>query len=152
MNKLIKMANQLYYGGQLIPLSIILLLARIAPAGVFWRSGQTKVDGFQIREETFVLFEYEYDLPLIPHEFAAYAATIAEHVFPVLLFIGLLGRFSALALLMMTLVIQIFVYPFAWPTHGVWAVCFLVTWKYGPGAFSADALLERFIPEKLRLK
>ena len=108
-------------------------MARIAVADVFWRSGQTKVSGFAIREETFYLFREEYKVPLLPPELAAYLATTAEHVFPVLLVIGLATRFSALALLVMTLVIEIFVYPDAWPTHGLWAACFLALIAGGPG-------------------
>jgi putative oxidoreductase len=69
---------------------------------------------------------------------AAYAATLAEHLFPVLLVLGLMTRFSALALLVMTAVIQVFVYPGAWPTHGLWAAAFLLLIARGPGALSLD--------------
>ena len=91
-------------------------------AGVFWRSGQTKVEGFfMIKENTFFLFREEYKVPLLPPDTAAYLSTIAEHVFPVLLVIGLASRLSALGLLCMTAVIQLFVYPDGWPDHILWA-------------------------------
>lgn len=126
-----------------LPWWLIALTARIAPAGVFWRSGQTKIDGFALNDTAVALFTDEYQLPLVDPAFAATAAAIAEHVFPVLLVIGLATRFSALALLVMTAVIQVFVYPDAWPTHGTWAVCFLVLIARGPGVISLDHLIAR---------
>lgn len=121
--------------------ALLLLGARLFPAAVFWRSGQTKMEGWEIAERTYFLFEEEYRLPLLDPELAARLATVAEHVFPVLLVLGLATRFSALALLGMTLVIQVFVYPAAWPTHGLWAVCFLLLVQRGAGALSLDHLL-----------
>ncbi|WP_439576551.1 DoxX family protein [Elioraea sp.] len=126
-----------------IPDAVILLAARIFPAAVFWYSGRTKVEGWSVSENALFLFEYEYALPLISPALAAWLATIAEHLFPILLVLGLATRFSALALLGMTLVIQIFVYPAAWPTHGVWAACFLILIAKGPGPLSLDRLLLR---------
>ena len=124
-----------------IPTGAIALASRIAVADVFWRSGQTKVNGFSIREETFYLFREEYRLPLVDPVIAAHLAAFAEHFFPVLLVFGLATRFAALALLGMTLVIEIFVYPDAWPTHGTWAACFLILISRGPGAWSIDHLI-----------
>ena len=72
-----------------IPYTVIALAARLAVADVFWRSGQTKVSGFSIREETFYLFREEYKVPLLPPDVAAYLSTVGEHVFPILLFLGL---------------------------------------------------------------
>jgi putative oxidoreductase len=65
-----------------IPYSIVALVARFAVASVFWRSGQTKVEGFAIKDNTFFLFREEYKVPLLPPDLAAYMATVAEHVFP----------------------------------------------------------------------
>jgi putative oxidoreductase len=126
-----------------IPQSVISLAARIFPAAVFWRSGQTKVEGFHVTENAIDLFRDEYALPLIDPALAAKIAAFSEHFFPVLLVIGLASRFSALALLVMTAVIEIFVYPDAWPTHGVWATCFLIVIARGPGVISLDHLLAR---------
>jgi putative oxidoreductase len=124
-----------------IPMDVTALLARALVASVFWASGRTKVDGFALKDSTFFLFQEEYKLPLIPSDVAAYAATFAEHFFPMLLVIGLASRFSATALLIMTLTIQIFVYPDAYMTHGWWALALLVTMTYGPGRLSLDHLI-----------
>ncbi len=124
-----------------IPDSAISLLARVGIAGIFWRSGQTKVNGWEIRDLTFDLFRDEYALPFIPVELAAYSATIAEHLFPILLIAGLASRLSATALLVMTAVIQIFVYPTSWPDHALWAAALVFIMARGPGAISLDYLI-----------
>jgi putative oxidoreductase len=80
-------------------------------------------------------------LPIIPSALAAVMATLAEHIFAVTLALGFATRLSAAALLGMTLVIQVFVYPDAWITHGLWAACFLVLIAKGPGAISLDRVL-----------
>ncbi len=126
-----------------IPQSPISLGARIFPAAVFWRSGQTKVEDFHVTENAIDLFRDEYALPLIDPALAAKIAAFSEHFFPVLLVIGLASRFAALVLLIMTAVIEIFVYPDAWPEHGIWATCFLVVIARGPGVFSLDHFLAR---------
>lgn len=124
-----------------------LLLCRIALAGVFWRAGRTKIDDgswLTISDATRYLFEYEYSGVPLPTELALILATYAEHLFPVLLVIGLATRLSALALLAMTLTIQVFVYPDAWwPVHSLWAALCLVLVSAGGGLLSADAALRR---------
>lgn len=124
-----------------IPDSLILFGARLFPAAVFWLSGRTKLEGWTVTDATLFMFEHEFALPLLDPEFAARLTTVAEHVFPVLLVLGLASRFSALALLVMTAVIQIFVFPSAWPTHGLWAVCLLLVIAKGPGALALDRLI-----------
>ncbi|MBS9477016.1 DoxX family protein [Ancylobacter radicis] len=124
-----------------IPHDVIALIARLSIAGVFWQSGQTKVDGFMVTDSAVFLFENEYRLPLVDPVIGAHLAALAEHLFPLLLVIGLASRLSALALLVMTLVIQLLVYPGAWPTHGTWAACLLIILAQGPGRFSLDHLL-----------
>ena len=127
-----------------IPQSLISLAARIFPAAVFWRSGQTKVEGWHVTDNAIALFRDEYALPLIDPELAAKIAAFSEHFFPVLLVHWpRQPAFAALALLVMTAVIEIFVYPDAWPEHGVWATCFLVVIARGPGIFSLDHLLTK---------
>ncbi len=135
-----------------VPHSPLALLARFSIAAVFWKSGQTKVQGFAIdlvngewvlgwprlSDSVVELFRDEYHLPLIPPELAATLAATAEHTFPVLLLLGLATRFSALALLGMTLTIQLFVYPDAYPTHGTWAAVLLFLLVHGPGKVSVD--------------
>lgn len=124
---------------RLIPTSIQLLAARIAVAAIFFLSGRTKVEGwFTLKDSTIDLFRYEYMLPLIPPEIAAPLATFAEHALPLLLVLGFGTRFAALGLLGMTAVIEIFVYPDAWPTHLSWAALLLPLIAQGAGKFSLD--------------
>jgi putative oxidoreductase len=113
------------------------------PSRRFWQSGQTKVAGWHLKLSAIALFQNEYKLPLIDPTIAAYLSAFSEHLFPLLLVIGLATRFAALALLLMTAVIEIFVYPDAWPTHGVWATCFLLLIARGPGVCSLDHLIAR---------
>ena len=124
-----------------IPYSVIAFASRFAVADVFWRSGQTKVNGFSIREETFYLFREEYKVPLLPPDVAAYLSTVSEHLFPVLLLIGLASRLSALALFAMTMVIQLFVVTGGWPEHILWLSLLLLIIARGPGAISVDHLI-----------
>jgi putative oxidoreductase len=126
-----------------IPDSLVLLVARVAIAAIFFLSGRTKVDGLlQITPGTYDLFRNEYALPLLSPELAAHLATYAEHLFPLLLALGLVTRVSALALLAMTLTIQVLVYPDAWPTHLSWAALLLLLAARGAGDWSLD----RFFP------
>ena len=126
----------------LLPDALLLLVARLGIAGVFFLSGRTKVEGgLSITDSTYELFRSEYALPLLPPELAAHLATYAEHLFPALLVLGLCTRLSALALLGMTLVIQVFVYPDAWSTHLSWAGLLLLLVGRGAGAWSLDSRL-----------
>ena len=134
-----------------LPEQLIIVAARVAIATVFWRSAQTKFSGwefagqqwqfFNLNQSPFSLFEYEYGLPLIDPEIAAYLATFAEFGLSLALIFGLFTRLSALALLGMTAVIQVLVYPEAWPTHILWAVALLYLIKRGGGILSLDRLL-----------
>jgi len=126
-----------------ISYTFIAIIARISMAAVFWRSGQTKIDGWHLKDSAIALFRDEYNLPVIDPVIAAHLGAFAEHFFPVLLVIGLATRFSAFALLFMTAIIQIFVYPGAWPVHGTWAACFILLIARGPGAISLDHLIAR---------
>jgi putative oxidoreductase len=119
------------------------LIIRIGIALVFWRSGQTKVSGWHVTDTAIQLFRDEYKLPLLSPELAATLSAVQEHLFSVLLFIGLASRLSALGLLAMTAVIEIFVYPENWPEHLLWSGSLLYVICRGPGAFSADAILRR---------
>ncbi|MBU6266850.1 MAG: DoxX family membrane protein [Sphingomonadales bacterium] len=126
-----------------IPESLALLLVRVALGGVFWRSGQTKVESgtwFTLTDATRELFRSEYAGVPLPAALAAPLANAAEHVLPALLLAGLFTRASALGLLGMTMTIQIFVYPDAWwPEHSLWAALALVLAVRGGGLISADA-------------
>ena len=132
-----------------IPYSAVALVSRLALASVFWRSAQTKVNGFSIREETFFLFRDEYKVPLLPPDLAAYLATIGEHALSLLLLIGLTSRLSALGLFGMTMVIQLFVFPDGWPEHILWISLQLLIISRGPGTISLDHLIWTRAPRML---
>jgi putative oxidoreductase len=128
--------------GRLLPQDLLLLIARLGIAAVFFMSGRTKVEGLlTITDSTYELFRTDYALPFMDPVTAAHVATYSEHLFPILLTLGLFVRPSALALLGMTSVIEIFVYPDAWPTHLSWAGLLLPLIAYGGGRVSLDQLL-----------
>ena len=123
----------------LVPEWLVLLAARWGIAAVFWQSARTKVSGLlTITPGTFELFASEYAGVPLPPVLAAHMATYAEHAFAVLLALGLMTRISAAGLLGMTAVIQIFVYPDAWPTHLSWAALLLLLIRSGSGAAGID--------------
>ena len=134
-----------------LPADIVAIAARLAIASVFWRSAQTKISGwdfldqswqfYNLSQSTMVLFEYEYNLPLINYKIAAYLATFNEFFLSIAILIGFMTRLTAFGFLAMTTVIQIFVYPDAWPTHILWVAILLYLIKNGAGQFSLDYLL-----------
>jgi putative oxidoreductase len=130
-----------------IPHDLIALVARISVGTIFLRSGILKVQGWT-SGNTLALFKHEYQLPILPPEIASYMATAAELALPPLLIAGLFTRYAALALLCMTLVIQVFVYPNAFDTHGVWAASLLYLMKYGAGAIALDRFVEPAMKER----
>lgn len=147
---LLDMILPVYRSPEAIPGWFFLLFSRIAIAPIFWISGQGKVAGaegfpwFSIQSGTFFLFREEYQVPLLTPETAAWVTAIAEHVFPALLVLGLFTRFAALSLLIMTLVIQVFVYPGAWwNNHMLWTFPLLFTLARGPGPVSLDYVIEK---------
>jgi putative oxidoreductase len=123
-----------------VPYTLLALPLRGAIATVFWNSGMTKLANW---DTTIALFVDEYQLPLLPPEVAASMAAAIELTTPVLLVLGLLTRAASLVLLGMTTVIEIFVYPQAWPTHIQWAAMLLILICRGPGKLSIDHLLWR---------
>ena len=127
---------------RLVPDDLLALASRLSIAGIFFLSGRTKVEGLlTVTDSAYELFRTEYKLPLVPPELAAHLAAYAEHLFPLLLVLGLFTRLSALSLLGMTLVIQLFVYPSAWATHLSWAALLLYLAGRGGGRLALDRLL-----------
>ena len=124
---------------------VALLALRLPVAVVFWRSGRTKVEGwniFSVNDSQYFLFREEFGLPL--PELMAHVTALAEHILPVLLVLGLLTRLGALGMLTMTMVIQFGVYPDAWfSAHMFWAVILFAVAALGPGPISLDRLLFR---------
>jgi putative oxidoreductase len=127
---------------RMLPDGLSAVVARSGIAAVFFLSGRTKVDGIlHIKDSTYALFMTDYRLPLVPPVVAAHLAAYSEHLFPLLLVLGLFTRLSAAALLVMTLVIEVFVYPDAWPTHLTWAGLMLPLIARGGGRISLDRVL-----------
>ncbi len=127
--------------------TLVLLFTRVVLAGIFWRSGRTKVEEgslLTLSDTTYFLFQEEYAGVPLPPALAAHLATYAEHVLPILLVLGLFTRLSALAIIGMTLVIQIFVYPEAWWTvHALWIALAATLVVRGGGDLAFDRLLWR---------
>jgi putative oxidoreductase len=124
------------------PLSVIQLAMRIAVGAVFFNSGLLKIQSWEFAIK---LFEDEYKVPLLDPTLAARLATFNELVFPLFLFVGLATRLATLPLLGMIAVIQTFVYPQAWTEHLLWASVLLLLLTRGPGALSADHLIEQYV-------
>ena len=125
-----------------IPYWLLAIPLRLAIATVFWDSAVTRPANWQT---TLELFETEYALPFMPPDLAAYLAVAIELSTPPLLVLGLLTRPVAAVLLGMTSVIEVFVYPQAWPTHIQWAAMLLVLLCRAPGVLSLDWLIRRRI-------
>lgn len=112
-----------------------------------WQSGLAKLNNW---EGTLKVFEYEYEVPLLPSDIAAYLGTAAEIVLPSVLLIGLFSRFTACGLFVFN-VVAVFSYPFLWTPNGAagfnqhlyWGVMMLVLIVHGPGKLSLDALLHK---------
>ena len=129
-----------------VPYTALAIPLRLAVATVFWNSAMTKLANW---DTAVALFVDEYKVPFIPPELAAYMAVTVELTTPILLVLGLLTRPAALVLLGMTTVIEVFVYPQAWPTHIQWAAMLLVLLCRGPGKLSLDHLLWRRLGTRL---
>ncbi len=123
---------------------LALLFARVALAAQFWRSGRTKVtesSWLEIDEVQYLIFENEFSgLPIAP-DIAVPMTVYAEFFLPILLFLGLASRFASAGLLVMTLVIQFFVFPDAWwSVHIMWTALAAIVIARGGGIFSVDQL------------
>ena len=121
-----------------IPYALLAIPLRLAVATVFWNSAQSHLANW---DTTIYMFETDYALPFLPPVPAAYMAVAIEVTTPILLVLGLLTRAAALMLLGMTTVIEVFVYPEAWPTHIHWAAMLFVLLARGPGKLSLDRLI-----------
>src|SRR5207245_7964980 len=123
------------------PLSILQLGMRIGIGMVFFKAGLLKYNSFEFAIK---LFEDEYKVPLLAPAVAARIAMMNELTTSTLLFAGLATRLATLPLLGMISVIQIFVYPSAWPDHVLWGSILIFLLTRGPGPFSMDYLIERY--------
>ena len=136
----------------MIPEWVVNLAMRLVIFKVFWFSVQTKITGltiggqhfafWNVTDTTFLLFEFEYGIPLIPSELAAYLGTFGEFFLALMILFGFMTRFAALGLMVMTMTIQFFVYPDAWwSVHVYWALILLYLMRNGGGLLSVDRLL-----------
>jgi putative oxidoreductase len=128
---------------------LLLFGFRFYVAFVFFKSGLTKVgDNFQVTSSTMELFKYEYNVPVLPPEIAAYMATYAELLLPILLIVGFLTRPAAIGLFILNFVAAIS-YPdistAGYLYHVIWGVMLAVIFAFGPGRVSID----RWISDKL---
>lgn len=142
LQKSVYIINKAYEKLELVsPLANLAL--RLWVANVFFKAGLTKIKSW---DSTIFLFEYEYSVPLLPPEFAAMLGTAVELVIPVLLVLGLAGRFGALVLFAFN-IMAVISYPDLNPAgirdHQVWGIMLLVPLLYGPGKLSLDHLIKK---------
>lgn len=117
---------------------ILDIILRIWVAKVFFQSGLTKIQSW---DTTMMLFQYEYNVPLIPPEAAAYLGTAAELTLPILLLVGLISRPTALALFVFNYIAMISygdISPAGINDHYMWGFMLAVTFFHGPGKLSLD--------------
>lgn len=120
---------------------LLLLGFRLYVANVFFLSGLTKIQSWS---STLSLFEYEYNVPIIPPHIAAYMATAGELVLPAMLVLGFFSRPAALGLFVLNVVAAIS-YPdisaAGMKDHIIWGTMLAVVFAFGPGSLSIDKLL-----------
>ena len=117
--------------------SFVVFFMRFWIARIFWYSGVQK---FYNWNSTLALFKYEYRVPFIPSDIAAFLAASAELTIPPLLVIGLANRLAAIPLLIMTMVIQFTYLDLI--DHLYWALLLCTIIFYGPGRYSLDHIIK----------
>src|SRR5262245_50083741 len=127
------------------PFSILQLGLRVGVGMVFFKAGLLKYNSFEFAVK---LFEDEYKVPILAPAVAARLAMFNELTVPIFLFAGLATRVATLPLLGMISVIQVFVYPNAWPDHVLWGSALILILTRGPGALSLDHLIERYFAKR----
>ena len=135
------LAQRLAAMAESVPLSLVQVMGRMALAALFWKAAQSKLASWPV---TIQLFAFEYRVPLLPPEYAAMLGTGVELIGGILLFLGLMTRFAALALLGLVATIQIFVYPGSWSEHLLWASLLVLLVIRGPGVVSLDHAIGRW--------
>jgi putative oxidoreductase len=136
MNCLVETRERLAH----FPVSILQLMMRVGVGMIFFNAGLLKYNSFEFAVK---LFEEEYEVPVLAPDLAARLAMFNELTWPIFLFAGLATRLATLPLLGMISVIQIFVYPNAWPDHVLWGGVLIFLLTRGAGAFSLDYLIDR---------
>lgn len=127
---------------QLVFVPFLLLFCRLWVAWVFLNSGLTKIATW---DSTLYLFEYEYVVPFLPWELAAYLGTAAELALPVFIALGMLTRPMAVALFGFN-IIAVASYPLLWEKgfydHQLWGLMILINIVWGAGSLSIDYLIK----------
>lgn len=145
MNQNLARYDQLVATLQTLFVPLLLLACRIWVGYVFFNSGLTKIATW---DSTLYLFEYEYQVPLLPWQLAAYIGTATELILPVFLVLGLLTRPMAAALFVFN-IMAVVSYPVLWEggffDHQLWGLMILIVVVWGPGVVSTDSLLRRKI-------
>ncbi|OPX55354.1 putative oxidoreductase [Oceanospirillum multiglobuliferum] len=122
---------------------ILLLFVRFWAAKAFFQAGLVKIASW---DSTLYLFESEYQVPIIPWQWAAYLGTGIELLLPPLLLLGLLSRMTATVLFLFN-IMAVISYPLLWEQgfydHQLWGLMLLMTAIFGAGKLSADQLLKR---------
>jgi putative oxidoreductase len=124
------------------PLAVLQLGMRIGVGMVFFNAGLLKYKSFEFAVK---LFEDEYKVPLLSPAVAARLAMINELTTSILLILGFATRLATLPLLGMISLIQIFVYPNAWPDNVLWGSILIFLLTRGPGPLSIDYLVEGYV-------
>lgn len=126
---------------------VALLALRLYVSSVFFRSGLVKISDWGA---TLALFHDEYKVPLLPPDVAACVGAFGELAFPVLVALGLMGRFGAAGLFVVN-AMAVISYPQLWQfdcpaglhMHFVWGAILLLVAILGPGRLSLDELILR---------
>ncbi|MFT5419484.1 MAG: putative oxidoreductase [Candidatus Endobugula sp.] len=149
LGKILSPINQLL---SMIPDWLINLAIRLVIFRIFWLSVQTKITGitiagqhfafWNVTDSTFLLFDFEYGIPFIPSELAAYLGTFGEFFLALMILLGFMTRVAALGLFIMTMTIQFFVYPDAWwSVHVYWTLLLVYIMRNGGGFLSVDNVI-----------
>lgn len=148
MRNLVNVHNKWIEDWQLSFMTLFLLFIRLYVAWIFFRAGLLKLDNWSATE---YLFQYEYQVPLLPWELAAYLAVVTELVVPLFIATGLLTRLAALVLFGFNAV-AVIAYPTLWSAgfelfskgamdHQIWGLMLLVLVLVGAGRWSLDKML-----------
>lgn len=148
MKKQLWQANRLFNASASAAAPLTDLIIRLFVAEFFFMAGLTKLSNW---EQTVLLFEHEYQVPLLTAEIAAFLGTVTEIALPILLLLGLAGRFSAFGLFIFN-VVAVISYEFLWTEAGTvgfmqhvyYGVLLLVPMTHGPGWISVDTLLGKW--------
>lgn len=144
MTALALLINRLFSYLQLLS-HPLLLVFRLWAAKVFFLSGMQKINNW---DTTLTLFEYEYNVPVLPYKLAAIMATAGELILPVFLVIGLATRFSAIGLSLLNVVAVVSYYETLAKVgqvapHQFWGAMLLAVVMFGPGLFAVDHFLKK---------